>query len=88
MSAKHVYNKTFRSPHLLERLHAIQLTGRAPHSLSFLPDDRQHSGMEVKNLILTWFILFDPALSIVTKPYSLNLIGFSHLIILQSDIPS
>jgi len=52
MSAKHVHNKSFRSPHLLERLHAIQLTGRAPRSLSFLPDDRQHSGMEVETVAL------------------------------------
>ena len=70
MSAKHVHNKTFRSPHLLERLHAIQLTGRAPRSLSFLPDDRQHSGMEVKNVILTWFIFY-LTLSNGTKPSSI-----------------
>ena len=52
MSVKHLHETTHRSPNLLSRLTCVKMTGRAPSSLSFLPDDRQHVGMETETVAI------------------------------------
>ena len=37
---------------MLSRLSTVSLTGQGPSSLSFLPDDRQHAGMETETVAL------------------------------------
>ena len=52
MSVKNLHSKYLRHPNFLLRLSSITMTGRGPHSLSFLPDDRQHHGMETETVAL------------------------------------
>ena len=52
MSGKHLHSKFLRHPNFLARMSMIPVTGLGPQSLSFLPDDRQHHGMETETVAL------------------------------------
>ena len=52
MSVQSIHNKYHRGSNFLSRLTCISLTGEGPQSLSFLPDDRQHYGMEIETVAL------------------------------------
>ena len=52
MSVQNIHNKYHRGSNFLSRLTCITLTGEGPQSLSFLPDDRQHHGMEIETVAL------------------------------------
>jgi len=52
MSAKHLHRTKFRSENMLDRLTTIQMTGKGPTSLSFLPDDSQREGMDIETVAL------------------------------------
>ena len=52
MSVKNLHSKYLRHSNFLVRLSSITMTGQGPHSLSFLPDDRQHYGMETETVAL------------------------------------
>ena len=52
MSVKNLHSKFLRHPNFLSRLSSITMTGLGPQSLSFLPDDRQHHGMETETVAL------------------------------------
>ena len=45
-------NKHYRGSNFLARLTCIAMTGDGPQSLSYLPDDRQHYGMEIETVAL------------------------------------
>jgi len=52
MSAKHLHRTKFRDQNFLARLATVSMTGEGPNTLSFLPDDRQHHGMETEDVAL------------------------------------
>ena len=52
MSAKHLHRTKFRSPNFLSRLSTVTMTGEGPSTLSFLPDDRHHQGMDTDTVAL------------------------------------